>query len=177
MLDAPVVKSKVSLTCQRMADLEQHPNSLNFAGNRANSSNCTRGRHDFPWLQAAGSFDCMAWCAVYCSVELVKPITGEAYSRIDRLVKCSQVREHMRTSKEALQKLRPIAALVAEAVNKSTSDHEEEEVEEERVCIVCLDQPSSVTFHPCSHSVTCAQLVMKAEQALCPLCRAPIISL
>lgn len=91
--------------------------------------------------------------------------------------KCSQVREHMRTSKEALQKLRPIAALVAETINRSPSVHEEED---ERACIICLDRPSSITFHPCSHSVTCAacaQLVMKAEQALCPLCRAPIMSL
>ena len=90
---------------------------------------------------------------------------------------CKQVRERMRTSKEALQKLRPIVALVAEAVNNS---HTSQEEEDDRACIICLDQPSSVTFQPCSHSVTCAscaKLVMTAKQPLCPLCRARVASL
>lgn len=92
-------------------------------------------------------------------------------------LKCFQVREPMRTSREALQELRPAVEWIAEAVNKS---QQIDEGEDEHACMICLDQPCSVTFHPCSHSVTCtayATMVMKAKQALCPLCRAPIISL
>ena len=82
----------------------------------------------------------------------------------------------MRTCKEALQKLRPIVALIAEAVTSGPATHEDDD---ERDCIICMDQPSSITFRPCSHSVTCAacaKLIMNAKQPLCPLCRGPVVS-
>ena len=53
------------------------------------------------------------------------------------------------------------------------------EEEDDNGCIICMDQPCSVTFHPCRHSVTClacAQLVMTAGQA-CPLRRGHVTSL
>ena len=78
----------------------------------------------------------------------------------------------MRASKVTLQKLGPAAVSAEQAVSVMQPGPKEEE-EDDNGCIICLDQPSSVTFHPCRHSVTCsacAQLVMAARQP-CPLCR------
>ncbi len=88
-----------------------------------------------------------------------------------------QVRERMQTSKETLQKLTPLAAAAAKAVAVAASQPAGET--DDDVCIICLDQPASVTFNPCSHCVTCpacAKLVAQRNQP-CPLCRTPVSSI
>ncbi len=73
----------------------------------------------------------------------------------------------MRGSKDTLQRLAPIVA----AIGASQSPGERDD----NACIICLDQPASVLFRPCSHRVTCpacARLVMQWKQG-CPLCRSP----
>lgn len=90
-----------------------------------------------------------------------------------------QVRERMRMSKEALQKLGPIAAAIAPAaaIVKPAAAMKPLE-DDDDACIICLDQLSTVVFSPCNHRVTCgacAKLVLKAKQP-CPLCRGPVVS-
>ncbi len=88
-----------------------------------------------------------------------------------------QVRERMRTSKETLQKLTPLAAAAVEAGAGAGSQPANGPDDDD--CIICLDQPASVTFHPCSHCVTCpacAKLVAQRNQP-CPLCRSPLSSI
>ena len=78
----------------------------------------------------------------------------------------------MRTLKETLQKLTPIAAAAAKAVAASQPADEADD----DACIICMDQPASVVFEPCSHCVTCpacAKLVEQRQQP-CPLCRTPV---
>ncbi len=79
-----------------------------------------------------------------------------------------KVRQRMRTSKDALQKLTPgaAAASIAIAVSQPADEAEDD------TCIICLDLPASMMFQPCSHCVTCpacAKLVMQAQQT-CPMC-------
>ena len=80
----------------------------------------------------------------------------------------------MRGSKEALQKLAPIASAAAELVAAiQPADEADDEA-----CVVCMDQPASILFHPCSHCVTCpacASLIAQRKQP-CPLCRTPVAS-
>lgn len=81
----------------------------------------------------------------------------------------------MRSSKEALQKAGPGAAAVARSDSKQESNVSEEDDE---ACVICLDQPATVTFQPCGHVVTCAvcaMMVTHAEQP-CPVCRSPVTS-
>lgn len=81
----------------------------------------------------------------------------------------------MRSSKEALQKAGPSAAAAAQSGSKGESEGAEED---EDACVICLDQPSTVTFQPCGHNVTCAvcaMMVTHAEQP-CPVCRSPVTS-
>ena len=78
------------------------------------------------------------------------------------------------TSKEMAQKLTPIAAAAARAVEASQPADEADD----DACIICMDQPASVVFHPCNHCVTCpacAKLVEQRKQS-CPLCRTPVLS-
>ena len=87
-----------------------------------------------------------------------------------------QVQDSMRVSKLTLQKLVPGTAAAAQAISSMQPAGPEED---DSTCIICLDQPASVTFHPCGHSVTCATcaaLVTKAGQP-CPLCRSLVVSL
>ena len=87
-----------------------------------------------------------------------------------------QVRERMRTAKETLQKLTPAAA-AAKAVAAAAPQPADET--DDDVCIICLDLTASITFHPCSHCVTCpacAKLVVQRKQP-CPLCRTPVSSI
>ncbi len=105
----------------------------------------------------------------------VKPLLSKAHSD-DEAVMRMQVREQMRTSKETLQKLTPLAAAAAKAVAAAGGQPADEA--DDDACIICLDQPASVTFHPCSHCVTCpacAKLVAQRDQP-CPLCRSPVSS-
>ncbi len=47
------------------------------------------------------------------------------------------------------------------------------ELEEDHVCIICMDAPCSVTFVPCEHDIvcmSCSKLVMDSS-AQCPMCR------
>ena len=51
--------------------------------------------------------------------------------------------------------------------------------DDEKLCVVCLDQPREVFFIPCGHICTCeacGNLLRNSGTAdgLCPLCRLPI---
>ena len=84
-----------------------------------------------------------------------------------------QVQMRMRLAKKTVQKL----AFALAAASHAAPD-EQLAQDEDIVCIVCLDQPLNVVFHPCSQCVTCsacARLVLQAQQP-CPLCRSPIAS-
>ena len=85
------------------------------------------------------------------------------------------MRQQMRTSKETLQKLTPIAAAAASHLAASQPVDEADD----DACVICMDQSTSVVFQPCSHCVTCpacAKLVELRKQP-CPLCRTPVLSM
>ena len=90
-----------------------------------------------------------------------------------------QVREQMRMSKEALQKLGPSAAVAAQAANTEQISGEDPLEEDDNACIICLDKLSAITFHPCGHCVTCAACAMMVTNAKqpCPLYGSPVTSL
>lgn len=81
----------------------------------------------------------------------------------------------MRSCKEAMQKVAPGAAAAAWAASKQEASSAEDD---DDACVICLDQPSNLTFQPCGHTVTCAvcaMMVTQAEQP-CPVCRSPVTS-
>ena len=87
-----------------------------------------------------------------------------------------QVRDQMRSSKETLQKLAPATAAAAKAA--AASQLPDEADDDDAACVICLDQPASILFHPCSHCVTCpacTSLLAQRKQP-CPLCRTPVAS-
>lgn len=91
----------------------------------------------------------------------------------------AQVRQRMHTAVEALQGLDPTNA--AEPLDSTTLQpaHADDLDDDDNTCIICLDQPASAVFNPCSHRVTCAacaQLVIDARQP-CPLCRGSLVSI
>ena len=49
---------------------------------------------------------------------------------------------------------------------------ETREVEEESLCICCLDRPRDIVFLSCMHVVVCEQCAPRT--ASCPTCRVPI---
>ena len=49
---------------------------------------------------------------------------------------------------------------------------ETREVEEESLCICCLDRPRDIVFLSCNHMVVCEQCAPR--MASCPTCRVPI---
>ena len=49
---------------------------------------------------------------------------------------------------------------------------ETREVEEESLCICCLDRPRAIVFLSCNHMVVCEQCAQRT--AFCPTCRMPI---
>ncbi|RZK64823.1 MAG: RING-HC finger protein [Pedobacter sp.] len=44
---------------------------------------------------------------------------------------------------------------------------------EDDMCVVCMDAPSVMHFSPCGHQVTCAQCAenIAAKNSECPMCR------
>ncbi|KAK9864655.1 hypothetical protein WJX84_002810 [Apatococcus fuscideae] len=120
-----------------------------------------------------------ASAALSTSIRQAASWLGHANSQSAPPAKLMQVRERMRMSKEALQKLGPIAAAIAPAaaIVKPAAAMKPLE-DDDDACIICLDQLSTVVFSPCNHRVTCgacAKLVLKAKQP-CPLCRGPVVS-
>ena len=49
---------------------------------------------------------------------------------------------------------------------------ETREVEEESLCICCLDRPRDIVFLSCNHMIVCEQCAQRT--AFCPTCRVPI---
>ena len=49
---------------------------------------------------------------------------------------------------------------------------ETREVEEESLCICCLDRPRDIVFLSCNHMIVCEQCAPRT--ASCPTCRVPI---
>ena len=101
------------------------------------------------------------------------------------------VRVRQQTSAASLEALEPrllaaedLAALnealprATEAVTREVSRRltagaaETREVEEESLCICCLDRPRDIVFLSCNHMVVCEQCAPR--MASCPTCRMPI---
>lgn len=88
-----------------------------------------------------------------------------------------QVRKRLGIAKDTIGLL--LSATTIAFPRPATVQPSQHNEDEDMTCVICLDQPSSTVFHPCSHCVTCntcAQLVLKAGQA-CPLCRGPVESI
>jgi len=52
-------------------------------------------------------------------------------------------------------------------------------VEEEALCVVCMDAPKHHVMVPCMHVCVCeacAQRLLDAQTPLCPVCRTPVES-
>ena len=83
-----------------------------------------------------------------------------------------QVRDQMRSAKDTLQKLVPAASAAAKAAATS----QPAAATDVDACIMCINQPASVIFHPRSHRILClpcAKLVMEHKQ-LSPVCRSHV---
>ena len=48
-----------------------------------------------------------------------------------------------------------------------------ETLRNERICKVCLDADSSISFHPCGHLVSCKECA--AKLCICPICRTVVV--
>ena len=51
---------------------------------------------------------------------------------------------------------------------------EKSALEDQLVCVVCMDQQRSVTLKPCNHYNLCAVCAAREDLVQCPTCRTPI---
>lgn len=92
---------------------------------------------------------------------------------------CMQVRERMRTAKDTLQKLNQVTIKPAPMFAAMELAAENNNLDDDRACAVCLERAAAIVFNPCLHCVTCAmcaKLVIEANQP-CPICRIPVVSI
>ena len=86
-----------------------------------------------------------------------------------------QVRELMRQAKSMLQHL--LLASGAEQHVEEPAKVADDVEERDPTCVICMDEPGTMTFLPCGHAVVCSgcsKLVM-ASGGLCPMCREGIL--
>ncbi|KAK9866415.1 hypothetical protein WJX84_011269 [Apatococcus fuscideae] len=124
-------------------------------------------------MDAAVDTVIQASVALSSSIHRATRWLGHSTAQSVNPAKLQQVRERMRKSKVTLQKLSSAAAEGGCSMQQTGWQ------EDDNVCVICLEYPPGVTFHPCGHTIactTCAKLVANARQP-CPLCRSPVTPL
>ena len=79
------------------------------------------------------------------------------------------------SSKQRLHKMFQSAAGAAAWIRKRlVRSKDAAELDEERLCIICLTQPRNVLLMPCRHAVLCEEclgILMERRPSQCPVCR------
>jgi len=58
---------------------------------------------------------------------------------------------------------------------KTVSSHnDKKEINDDSLCVVCLEEKKTIVYLPCFHMCTCANCGMKELLTKCPICRKPI---
>ncbi len=72
---------------------------------------------------------------------------------------------------------RPKAATIIEMDLFGEIAEEEKEIDESKICVICLDQERSHACVPCGHKVLCEECAPQIQrEGKCPICRAEITS-
>jgi baculoviral IAP repeat-containing protein 7/8 len=130
--------------------------------------------HDDPWEQHG------MW---YGKCEYLKLMKGADFiSAMDKqreamCVKFSEGSSCSQSSQESLKDLAPSCSTsisekpVASLSDKATSDEEEEERKDSKLCKICYNNEYNTIFLPCGHVIACAKCASSVTK--CPACRQP----
>jgi len=56
----------------------------------------------------------------------------------------------------------------------ASSNDDKKEINDDRLCVVCLEEEKTIIYLPCFHMCTCKECGMKDSLTKCPICRSSI---
>ena len=119
---------------------------------------------------------------LYTNLSRLNPLRWSSLDKpeqvADALDQQQQVRKvllRVAASKQTLHKMFPSPAGAAVWLRKKfVRSRDLAELDEERLCVICLTQPRNVLLMPCRHAVLCEEcleVIMQRRPSECPICR------